>query len=184
MNKTKKQLKKEEELIKLLMLITGIPIYLMTQSFELTFLCVGIFLFIYLLIALVKKSRQEKRLSESNIKDIDSMNGVQFEYYLSSLFNKIGYKSRVTKSTGDYGADLVIYKGNEKIVVQAKRYSKKVGIRAVQEISASKAHYKATKAWVVTNSYFTKSAIDLARSNDVRLFDREDLIDLIIEAKS
>ncbi len=73
----------------------------------------------------------------------------------------------VTRAAGDFGADLILKKVDKKIVVQAKRYSKNVGISAVQEVVGSKAHYNADEAWVVTNSGFTEAAIDLARSNDV-----------------
>ncbi|NUH84787.1 restriction endonuclease [Bacillus firmus] len=109
------------------------------------------------------------------------MDGIQFEHYLSSLFKSQGYNVKVTKATGDYGADLVLTKESEKIVVQAKRYSKNVGISAIQEISASKSYYNATRAWVVSNSFFTKSAIELAQSNSVELLDRKALIDLVLK---
>ncbi|HNQ62188.1 MAG TPA: restriction endonuclease, partial [Bacteroidia bacterium] len=36
-------------------------------------------------------------------------------------------------------------------------------------------HYSASKAIVVTNNYFTKGAIDLARSNNVILIDKDKL---------
>ncbi|MCY9514448.1 restriction endonuclease [Paenibacillus apiarius] len=74
----------------------------------------------------------------------------------------------MTKAAGDYGADLVIQKEGKKIVVQAKRYNKNVGIKAVQEAQASIAHYGAGEAWVVSNSAYTAAAYDLAKSNKVR----------------
>ena len=49
--------------------------------------------------------------------------------------------------TGDFGADLDNY-----IVVQAKRYSKKVGVKAVQEVVAAKAHYGCREGIVVTSN--------------------------------
>ncbi|WP_354005997.1 restriction endonuclease [Paenibacillus vini] len=101
--------------------------------------------------------------------------GVQFEQYLGNLFQAQGYKTKVTKAAGDYGADLILQKDAKKIVVQAKRYSKNVGIKAVQEAQASIAHYGAAEAWVVTNSDCTAAAYDLAKSNRVRLINRERL---------
>ncbi|MFK9092798.1 restriction endonuclease [Bacillus salipaludis] len=44
----------------------------------------------------------------------------------------------LTSVTGDYGADLVLSTTDKKIVVQAKRYNKKVGLKAVQEIVSAK----------------------------------------------
>jgi len=65
------------------------------------------------------------------------------------------------------------------VVVQAKRYSKAVGLKAVQEVTSAKPHYKADEAWVITNSSFTKAAEKLATSNNVRLIGREQLIDIL-----
>jgi len=76
-------------------------------------------------------------------------------------------------------------KGKEKIVIQAKRYGVKiwVSLSAVQEVYGAKAYYKANQAWVVTNSYFTKQAKELAAACDVTLVDRADLQKFINEVK-
>lgn len=130
-----------------------------------------------------KKSKQLHReymenLRQSNIHRIDQMNGQQFEEYLSALYQSLGYHTEVTKGSGDFGADLVLKNNNEKIIVQAKRYKNKVGIRSVQEIVGAKRYYDAAHAWVVTNNYFTEPARKLAVANDVLLIDRDLLIKL------
>lgn len=56
-------------------------------------------------------------------------------------------------------------------------------LRAVQEVQGARAHYKATEAWVVTNSNFTQQAYELAKSNGVRLIDREELIEMLLTMK-
>ncbi|PEP15640.1 endonuclease [Bacillus wiedmannii] len=106
------------------------------------------------------------------------MNGQQFEEFLSYLYGFYGYQTEVTKGSGDFGADLVLKNNNEIIVVQAKRYKNKVGLQSVQEVVAAKAYYNASQAWVVTNSYFTKPAYELADANDVLLVNRDLLINL------
>lgn len=110
---------------------------------------------------------------------IDSLNGFEFENFLSILFQEMGYQVQSTKLSGDQGADLIISKYNEKIAVQAKRYKNKVSNSAVQEVVASIAHYGANKGMVVTNSHFTKSAIELAKSNQIQLIDGDELNSLI-----
>ena len=82
---------------------------------------------------------------------------------------------RLTDYSHDYGADLIVKKRGEKIVVQAKRYEKNVGIAAVQEAVGSVAYYDADRAMVVTNSNFTKSARNLAKQNEVELWGREEI---------
>ncbi|MNW33527.1 Restriction endonuclease [compost metagenome] len=113
----------------------------------------------------------------------DKMDGHQFEKYLGHLFRAQGYKAEVTQASGDYGADLVLTKNDQRIVVQAKRYSKNVGLKAVQEVYGAVAHYRASSAWVVTNSDYTEQAYKLARSNNVRLINREQLIEMILQVK-
>ncbi|MMZ51430.1 Restriction endonuclease [compost metagenome] len=123
------------------------------------------------------------RLRNSGITEIDKMDGHQFERYLGHLFRAQGYKAEVTQASGDYGADLVLTKSGQRIVVQAKRYSKNVGLKAVQEVYGAVAHYRASSAWVVTNSDYTEQAYRLARSNNVRLINREQLIEMILQVK-
>lgn len=111
---------------------------------------------------------------------IDNLSGQEFEEYLLQLFINLGYDVVLTPPSNDYGADLVIEKNAEKIVVQAKRYSNTIGISAVQEVIGAKNYYEANKCLVVTNNYFTPSAIELAQSNDVELWDREKLIRMAV----
>lgn len=120
----------------------------------------------------------------SGIKEIDMMSGYEFEEYLKALFKRLGYKAVVTKKSGDYGADLVL-KGRKRIVVQAKRYRKKnnVGINAVREVYGAKAYYEADEAWVVTNSYYTRQANELARKCNVKLLNRDELQKFIVQVK-
>lgn len=114
-----------------------------------------------------------------SIEDIDLMSGYEFESFLKKLFEKMGYKVEHTKFTGDQGGDLVISKLGGKTVVQAKRCEVKVSNDAVQEVVASINYYKCNKGMVVTNSEFTTSAIELAKSNNITLIDGNKLKNLI-----
>lgn len=68
------------------------------------------------------------------MKNIDKLNGRAFERYLTVQFRHLGYHVTLTSYSHDYGADLVLRKWGKKIVVQAKRYERNVGIAAVQEV--------------------------------------------------
>jgi HJR/Mrr/RecB family endonuclease len=134
-------------------------------------------------------NRQEKeRLRREKerfcgIDEIDQMDGYQFEKRLKYLFEDLGYKVDTTPKSGDQGVDLIIQKENKRIAIQAKRYgiSNKVGNSAIQEVHTGKDYYGCSEAWVVTTSYFTKSAFDLAQRVKVDLIHRKKLIDLLIE---
>ena len=126
---------------------------------------------------------EKQKLARSGIADIDKMDGKTFEKYLKVFFEKLGYKVERTKYIGDYGADLVTINNGVKTVIQAKRYKNRVGIKAVQEVVASKGYYNCDKAMVVTNSYFTNQAKTLASRNKVELWDRKLLVKNLLKIK-
>lgn len=113
------------------------------------------------------------------IEDIDFLAGYDFERLLKKVYEKMGYNVIHTPLAGDQGADLIIEKFGEKIVIQAKRESSKISNKAVQEAAAAKKYYNAQKGMVITNNYFTKSAEDLAKANGIILINRDALKNLI-----
>lgn len=154
-----------------------------TETFEGILIAIATFLILWIIFKIWRKTSGYRRLRRAGIKEIDAMTGEEFEQYLGYLFQKRGFKVSITKTSGDYGADLILEDREDVIAVQAKRYSGTVGVKAVQEIIGALKMYEATEAWVVTNSYFTKQAQILAETNDVYLIDRDELIDLILETK-
>jgi restriction system protein len=119
---------------------------------------------------------QELRLRRAGIADVDRMDGATFERFLVSLFRRLGYRVEHTGRRGDFGADLVIAKEGQRTVVQAKCWSKNVGVGAVQEAVAAKGYYKCDDVLVVTNRRFTEPARKLARANLVTLWARDELV--------
>ncbi|MEK5394105.1 restriction endonuclease [Margalitia sp. FSL K6-0131] len=181
MRKSKKRKKQaQSELLFILILcLSGISYYY-TKSLTLAISVFFILILIIIAYYFYKNNRIESRLRKSGIREIDKMDGLQFEKYLVALFKGLGYKAKGTPSTNDFGADLIL-EGKERIVVQAKRYRDKVGIKAVQEIVSAKEYYNANQAWVITNNFFTPAAEKLARSTNVKLIDRNGLQDMIIK---
>lgn len=145
-----------------------------------TFWYVGV-LFVAVAVTKILVARaQYKKLAASGILQIDEMDGRTFERYLETLFGKLGYTVELTSYAGDWGADLVLRKENVKTVVQAKRYKKAVGVKAIQEVVASKNKYGCANAMVVTNSSYTNQAQELARVNNVTLWDRHRLTQALL----
>ncbi|MGI6226705.1 MAG: restriction endonuclease [Peptococcales bacterium] len=130
---------------------------------------------------LVKEQPDENNYT---IDDIDLMTGSEFEKFISELFKKIGYKTLITKASGDQGVDVVAEKGGIRYAIQAKCYSGVVSNSAIQEVVAGSIFHKCDKAIVITNSYFTSSAIELAKANEVILWDREMLKQKILDLYS
>jgi restriction system protein len=114
-------------------------------------------------------------LRSADMATLDRMTGIEFEHALAQLFTDLGYGAVVTQASRDYGADVVLSRGGQKIVVQAKRYGGTLGLDAVQEASAARLHYGAVRAIVVTTSAFTGPAQTLAQTTGVELWDRQRL---------
>ena len=103
----------------------------------------------------------------------NNMSGEAFERYCGTLLMNNGYRNVLqTQASNDYGADLIAVNENgEKCVFQCKRYSGTVGNSAIQEVVASKRHYGATVAGIMTNSVLTANARKLAQENGVIVYE-------------
>lgn len=188
MARRKSAAKRENEFIDGILKLSSLGVFFIvlyiTRSFSISLvmgitglICSFIFLFI-------RNANYNKKIKASGITDIDKMSGTKFEYFLKLFFKQQGYGVQETKVTGDYGADLILRKDARKIIVQAKRYKNRVGLKAVQETVSAIAYYGASEGWVVTNSEFTGSAIELAKANNIRLIERNELIQLMLQLNS
>lgn len=94
------------------------------------------------------------------------LRGIDFEKYVQRVFEHLGYETEGTPVTGDQGVDLIVITRSQRMAVQIKGYFHSVGNSAVQQVVAGMRHHDCSRACVVTNSRFTSSAMDLAKSND------------------
>lgn len=141
-------------------------------------------LFISTLVFIFLQKRENDRVRALQIADIDNMTGIEFEQYVGKILQSQGYKIQFTKISGDFGADIIAHKNHDKYVFQLKRYKKSVHIEAVQQAVASMKYYSANKSGIITNSYFTKPARELADINECLLVDRDTLSTWIVEFQS
>jgi len=132
----------------------------------------------------IREKTRLDRLTLAHLVDrTDTMTGEEFEQFLALCFQQLGYRVELTPKSNDFGADLILRKNGQVSVVQAKRYGKKVGSGAVQEVVAALKYYGGDRAIVITNNHFTASAQALAQPNGVLLWGREQLVDLILQAQ-
>lgn len=108
---------------------------------------------------------------------IDKLPGLEFEVFVKTMLEALGFKSvKPTRKSGDYGADLIAEFNSNKYVIQTKRHNRGVGLKAVQEAFAGMKFYKAHFCMVVSNNYFTKEATELASACNCRLIGRKEII--------
>lgn len=107
------------------------------------------------------------------------MDGHTFEHYCAGLLRRNGFHHvEVTRGSGDQGIDILAWKHRKKYGIQCKCYSYYLGNKAIQEAYAGMKFYECDVAAVLTNQYFTNSAVALAGKTDVLLWDRAVLEEL------
>lgn len=117
---------------------------------------------------LVRRAVRRRRPQE-----MDLMEGHEFEYYCAELLRQAGFlEVEVTRGSGDYGVDILAEREGVTYAVQCKRYDGPVGVKAVQEAYAGRDFYDRMVGVVMTNQYFTKPAVEVARKLKILLWDR------------
>ena len=120
------------------------------------------------------------KIRKYSIEYVDALEGLEFEEYVSDVLKSIGYCNvSVTKASNDYGVDILAEKDNIRYAIQCKNYNSPLGNTCVQEVYSGKNYYNCHVAVVVTNSTFTKNAVELAQKDGVLLWDRNVLTDMI-----
>ena len=100
------------------------------------------------------------------------MTGREFEEHCAGYLRRRGFKKiEMTKASGDQGVDILARRKGKTYAIQCKYYKKPVGNKAVQEAYAGMQYYDCDKGMVMTNSTFTKGAIELAGRTGVALWE-------------
>lgn len=127
--------------------------------------------------------KKEEPLNLLKKVEFDKMDGREFEMFCADVLKKNGFFDvEVTKSSGDFGVDILANKDDITYAIQCKCYSSNVGNQAVQEAYSGKNYYGKMIGAVLTNQYFTLAAEQTAARNKVLLWDREKLKELIRNA--
>jgi restriction system protein len=119
---------------------------------------------------------QRFRVARSGITGVDRMDVKTFEAFLASLFRDLGYEIEGSRVHGDFEAELVVIKDGLRTVVEGKRWSKHLGVTAVQGARAAMGDFACDGAIVVANRQFIHPARKLAKASGVQLWDRDVLV--------
>ena len=136
------------------------------------FVCLVFTLFLALHDSKSKHVPKEKTIEE----DFIGNDPYKYEEYIKTLLHNGGFVAKRTRSSGDYGVDVLATKGGVSFAVQCKLFNRPVGVKAVQEVVSGRIFYKADYAIVVSNNSFTPAAKKLARELDVTLVHHKNLI--------
>lgn len=108
------------------------------------------------------------------------MDGWEFEEYCASILRKNGFSHvEVTRGSGDFGIDVIAEKAGVRYGIQCKKYSGTVGWHAVEEAKAGAEYWECQRAVVLTNSNFSRQALEGAAKIGVELWDGQKLSSIL-----
>jgi len=120
---------------------------------------------------LEKCNKYSKEKSQGLNKKLLQLDARQFEFEITNLFRRKGYKSFATRVTRDDGVDVFASNEDEKVIIQCKRWKRPVGRDKVDELAGVQKRHSANRAILATTSTFSEDAKQAARINHIELWD-------------
>ena len=119
--------------------------------------------------------------------NLASMSWEDFEHLIRELFEKEfrqnGGECRVTRASRDGGVDAIAFDPDPirggKIVIQAKRYTKTVGVSAVRDLYGTVLNEGANKGILVTTADYGPDSYAFARDKPITLLNGANLLHLL-----
>lgn len=109
----------------------------------------------------------------------------EFESLIQDLFTKMGLDTKHGRRSRAGGVGCVAYDTRAvlggKVVIQAKRYKKPVGVSAVRDLFGTVMNEGASKGILITTSGYGKSAFEFANDKPLELLDGAELLALLAE---
>jgi restriction endonuclease Mrr len=115
----------------------------------------------------------EKLEPQDVLSEIRSIKPESFEYFISDLWEYIGYNTNVTKHSSDKGIDIVAsreFPYNERILIQAKRYGSESTISGpeMQKYGRLSGKEDIDTVLIISTGGFTKQAEEIADEDNLK----------------
>ena len=124
-----------------------------------------------------RRLRRQRALS-----DLAALRWQQFEEVIADAFRRHGYRVQEVGGRGraDGGVDLVLMRGGETTVVQAKHWRRdRVGVQLVRELYGVQHAMRAQRSMFVCQGRYTADAVSFASQVGMTLVDGEELLHII-----
>lgn len=126
-----------------------------------------------------QEENEQIDLSANTFKKIE---WYSFEMICKIYYENIGYKVIKTKAGADGGIDLILYQTDSEspyALVQCKaRINRDIGVNYIRELLGVMTAEKVERGILITNSFFTKEAIELAKIHPIETIDLYQLASL------
>jgi restriction system protein len=119
--------------------------------------------------------------------NLASMDWADFEHLVRELFDKEfatrGGEVKITQASSDGGVDAIAFDPDPitggKIVIQAKRYTRTVGVSAVRDLYGTMQHESASRGILITTTDYGPDAYQFASGKPITLFTGSNLLHLL-----
>ena len=119
--------------------------------------------------------------------NLASMDWGDFEHLVREVFEKEfarrGGEVKITRASADGGVDAVAFDPDPitggKIVIQAKRYTRTVGVSAVRDLYGTMQHENASRGILITTADYGPDAYQFASGKPITLFTGANLLHLL-----
>lgn len=108
-----------------------------------------------------------------------TLDGWQFEQEVAKVFRLNGYKTTVTRGSGDGGVDLILERDNKITIVQCKHYRTPVPPEPVRALWGCKDDFNADEVMIIASSGLTQASKEFLRNKpDYKLMTLDDIMKL------
>ena len=129
--------------------------------------------------------KEAKRKQYASLVRVAGMSGNQFEKFCAELLEYNGFHDVQLVCSKMYaeGVDITAKRDQARYAFQCIRTNKReIGKKEIMEVHKSKTYYGCDYSVIITNSFFTKEAIELANTTHTILWDDRDLQRLMDKA--
>jgi restriction system protein len=134
------------------------------------------------------ESEEKKEEVDLSVETLKKIEWYSFELFCKIYYENIGYRVIKTKAGADGGIDLILYQADSEssyALVQCKaRMDRDIGVNYVRELLGVMTAEKVEKGILITNSYFTKEAIEFAKNHSIEMIDLFRLSTLVNELET
>ncbi len=109
---------------------------------------------------------------EQKMEQISKMDKTQFVVFVARLFSKKGYQVKLTPVFANHNVDVLLTHLGTTIAVGVVHSQTVLSAEQIQPVLLGAPFYDASEVIVVTNNYYDRSAVDLAKRKGVSLVDR------------
>ncbi|MEQ6391338.1 restriction endonuclease [Bacillaceae bacterium S4-13-58] len=111
--------------------------------------------------------------------DFTRMDAKAFEGFVAQLFQKMGFRTQLTQTTGDGGIDIVAHYGGVifegTYLIQCKHWSKNVGEPPIRDLYGVVQSENALKGIVVSSGDFSQKAKEFCKGKNLELINGDTL---------